>query len=128
MDYHISKTLGTSFESAVSTVTERLKAEGFGILTDIDVKATLKEKLGQDMNRYRILGACNPKFAHQAIETEPRIGVYMPCSVVVRETGRGTVEVSAMNPHVAMSSVNNPALEDLAHAITSALTRVVSGL
>lgn len=129
MNYHFSKKLnGKTFDEAVDAVTETLKAEGFGILTDIDVKATFKKKLDLDFRNYRILGACNPNFAHKAISAEPHIGVFLPCSVVVQEHGNGEVEVSAVDPVASMMSVENSALEGIAGEVRDRLKRAIDNL
>ena len=98
MTYHFSKTLRVPFDAAISRVTEALKQEGFGILTEIDVQKTLKQKLGVDFRPYRILGACNPPFAYQALQAEDKIGTMLPCNVIVQEAAGGAVEVSAVDP------------------------------
>ena len=125
MSYHISKKLSLSYDAAVEKATAELKKEGFGVLTEIDVKATLKAKIGADFRRYVILGACNPNYAHQALLAEDKVGVYMPCNVIVQETDDGGSEVSAMNPLVAMQAIENPGLAGFAQEVTAALTRVV---
>jgi uncharacterized protein (DUF302 family) len=127
-NYHLSKFTEGSYDEAVELVTARLKDEGFGILTEIDVKATLKKKIDVDFRRYVILGACNPHLAHKALTLEDKIGVYLPCNVLVQETADGKVEVSAMNPLVAMAGVENPALEDVAGQASQALGRVIAGM
>ena len=128
MSYHFSKEVDTSFEDAVARVTEELAREGFGILTDIDVQATLKKKLGLDFRKYRILGACNPPFAHQALTLEDKVGVLLPCSVVVQEHAEGKVEVSAVDPMSSMQVVGNPQLKDLGEKVAAALKRVVDAV
>lgn len=125
--YYISKSFeGRDFDAVIDAVKAALKLEGFGVLTDIDVQATMKEKLGADFRRYRILGACNPLLAKQALETEDKIGTMLPCNVIVQEKSDGDVEIAAINPMVAMSSVDNPALAELAKEVTLRLQRVVS--
>lgn len=128
MDYHYSKTLGVGFDEAVARVTDELKKEGFGILTEIDVQATLKKKLDVEFRKYRILGACNPHFAHQAFQLEDHIGVLMPCNVIVQERGAGQTEVSAVNPMSSMQSVQNPALGNVANEVTARLRKVIESL
>ena len=128
MSYYFKTTLDIPFDAAVTHVTERLKAHGFGVLTEIDVKATLKAKLGVDFPKYRILGACNPPFAHRALQAEPLIGLLMPCNVVVREDTEGKVEVSAVDPMQSMSSVENPGLADIAGEVRDKLRAVIETL
>jgi len=126
MKYFFSKHLDISFDDALSKVTAELKKEGFGILTEIDVRATLKEKLDVDFSRYVILGACNPHFAHKALQVEGKIGLMLPCNVVIQEIENGTVEVAAIAPLVSMQAVDNPALQDIASEIQAKLQRVIS--
>ena len=129
MQYYHSTTLAnTSFESAIEKVTEALKTEGFGVLTDIDVSATFKKKIDVDFKKYRILGACNPHFAFKAISTEDKIGVFLPCNVVVEENETGGVEVSAVDPIASMMAVENAALGPLAMEVKEKLQRVMDGL
>lgn len=113
------------FDEAVNKVTESMKEQGFGILTEIDAKKVLKEKLGLDRKPYKILGACNPQFAHKAIDMEPEIGTLLPCNVLVYEKDDGTVVVSAMNPESALKLVGNPSIEDIARQVR---TRIVKAL
>lgn len=128
MSYYIATTLTMKQEEAVAVVTEALKTEGFGVLTEIDVQATLKEKLGVPFRKYRILGACNPPIAHRALEVEDKIGLMLPCNVVVQESGEGEVEVSAVDPVVSMQGVGNPALAVAAAEIREKLVRVIESL
>ena len=128
MDYYIAKTVPYGFDEAIERATAALKTEGFGVLTEIDVKATLKKKLGVDFRRYQILGACNPPFAHQTLEAEAWIGLMLPCNVVVQETTDGQVAVGVINPLVAMQGVNNPALGPVAKEVTEKLRRVIETL
>ena len=129
MDYSINKKLsGKTFEQAVDWVTEQLKTEGFGIVSEINVSATLKQKINVDFRNYLILGACNPHFAHEAIKEEDKIGVFLPCNVVVQEHENGEIEVSAMDPIIAMSSVKNPVMGDFAKEIREKLYKVVEKL
>lgn len=128
MNYHFSKTLNVPFDQAVSTVTEQLKREGFGILTEIDVKQTLKKKLDVDFRNYKILGACNPPFAYQALQAEDKIGTMLPCNVVVQEHAPGRVEVSAVDPAASMQAVDNPKLESIAQEVRDRLKRVIASL
>ncbi len=126
MSFKISKVFAGSFDEAILRVTETLKQEGFGILTEIDIQSTLKAKLGVDMPRYRILGACNPPIAHKALMAEPSIGVMLPCNVIVRETDSGMVEIAAINPSEAMNAIGNPALTNLADDVSARLQRALA--
>lgn len=127
MSYYIAKTLSADFDEAIARVTEALKKEGFGILTDIDVAATLKKKIDVDFRPYRILGACNPTMAHGALSVEDKIGVMLPCNVIVQQTDNG-VEIAAVDPVAAMGRVGNPALDEAAATVKAALTRVIQSL
>lgn len=127
MSFIISRTLEAEFDPVIERTFAALKAEGFGILTDIDVKATMKAKLGIDnFGRYRILGACNPPIAFAALAAEPSIGVMLPCNVIVRETSTGHIEIAAINPVAAIGAIGNPALDSLAHDVAAKLTRAVA--
>jgi uncharacterized protein (DUF302 family) len=117
-----------SYEEAVERITAALKGEGFGVLTEIDVQATLKAKLGVDFRRYVILGACNPPLAHRALSAEREIGLLLPCNVIVYEQDDGQTVVSALNPMVALGVVDNPALADVAAEVTQKLKGVIDGL
>lgn len=128
MSYHFSKTLDLSFEEAISKVTEELKKEGFGILTEIDVKATLKKKLDVDFRNYRILGACNPHFAHQALQAEDKIGTMLPCNVILQEKAEGKVEVSAVDPVASMKAIENPKLGEIAQQVQAKLKKIIDNL
>lgn len=128
MSYYIAKTVDGPFDVVVSKVIESLKAEEFGVLTDIDVQATLKSKLGADMPRYRILGACNPRFAHEALKREDKLGVLLPCNVIVRETADRRVEVASVDPVVAMERTGNRELESTAREVRRRLSNVVEKL
>ncbi len=125
MNYYFNKTLHEDFEKVIDKVTEELKKEGFGILTEIDVKETLKKKLDVDFKKYRILGACNPPYAHKALEAEDKIGTMLPCNVIVQEVSKGVVEVAAVNPMASMQAVKNEKLKDVANEITSMLEKIV---
>jgi uncharacterized protein (DUF302 family) len=128
MSYHFSKKLDLPFDQAVSRVTEALKKEGFGVLTDIDVTATMKAKLGEDFRPYRILGACNPQLAHRALLLEDKIGTMLPCNVIVQQHADASVEVSAVDPVASMQAIHNPGLADVAGEVRARLKRVVEGL
>jgi uncharacterized protein (DUF302 family) len=128
MSYHNSKTVTTSFEETIEKVTEELKKEGFGVLTEIDVKETLKKKLDVDFRKYRILGACNPPLAYKALSEEENIGVMLPCNVIVQEKDGGIVQVSAINPMESMQAVKNPNLEEVASAVSNKLAKVIENL
>ncbi len=128
MAYYISKTVTRPFETVVADVTARLKEQGFGLLTDIDVQGTLKTKIGADMGKYRILGACNPRFAHEALRMEDKLGVLLPCNVIVRETADGRVEVASVDPVAAMERTGNPALAPMAEEVRRLLTAAVSNV
>ena len=127
MSYYFAKTLNVSFDEAIDLVTEQLKIEGFGILTEIDVTATLKKKLDVDFRPYRILGACNPPFAYQALSAEDKIGAMLPCNVIVQGIEEG-VEVAAIDPLASMASVNNPSLADIGQEVREKLRKVIEGL
>lgn len=127
MGYCFSRRLDLGYDEAITAVTRALEQEGFGIISEINVADTLRKKLGIDFRPYKILGACNPQFAHRAIEAEANIGVMMPCNVVVQQLGDG-VQVAAINPLVAMQAVGNADLAEFATAISARLERVIQGL
>lgn len=128
MSYYFSKTINASFEQALEKVTEGLRKEGFGILTEIDVKETLKKKLDVDFQKYKILGACNPPFAYLALQVENKIGTMLPCNVIVQEIGELEVEVSAIDPIASMQAVQNPQLADVAGQVQSKLRNIIENL
>jgi len=129
MKYYFQKTLfSVSFDEAIEKVTKELKKEGFGILTEIDVQATLKKKLDVDFRRYRILGACNPPFAYQALQAELHIGAMLPCNVVVMEKDDGKINVSAVEPMASMMAVGNSKLNSVARQIQKKLEKVINNL
>ena len=128
MSYYIDKRVATPFDETISAVTAALKQEGFGILTDIDIKKTLKSKLDVDFRNYRILGACNPPFAYQALQTEAYIGTMLPCNVIVQEGEDGVVRVAAIDPVASMQAVENPALQEVAQEIRARLARAVASV
>jgi uncharacterized protein (DUF302 family) len=126
--YGFGKTVSLRFDEAVAKVTEELKKEGFGVLTEIDVAATLKARLGHDMPAYRILGACNPPFAHRAVSAEPTIGLLMPCNVVVREDGLGAVHVDFMDPALMGSMTDNAEVAALGEEVQQKMRKVMAAL
>ena len=128
MKYYFNKSLEIPFDEAVSKVTEQLKKEGFGILTEIDVKKTLKKKLDVDFKQYKILGACNPHFAYQALQKEDKIGTMLPCNVIVQEAEDGKIEVAAIDPMASMQAVQNPDLQSIAEQVQAKLRSVVASL
>jgi len=127
MSYYIPTTVDTGFDETISNIKAALQAEGFGVLSEIDVQKTLKEKIGEDFRPYMILGACNPNLAHHALSTEDKIGVLLPCNIIVQETD-GRVEVAAVDPVTSLGSVNNPDLEDTAADVKARLSRVINAL
>jgi uncharacterized protein (DUF302 family) len=128
MSYYIAKTLQQDFDATVDEVTARLKEHGFGVLTDIDVQATLKAKIGADTPRYRILGACNPRLAHEALQRESRLGVLLPCNVIVRETAEHQVEVASVDPVASLERTGNEDLRATAEKVRSELAAVIEAL
>jgi uncharacterized protein (DUF302 family) len=128
MSYYFSKTLELPFDQAIDKVTAALKAEGFGVLTQIDVRETFKNKLGVDFRPYRILGACNPGFAHKALSSEDKIGTMLPCNVIVQAHEDGTTEVAAVDPVASMSAIENPDLGEIAGEVRVRLQNVIGSL
>ncbi len=128
MSYHFSKKLDATYDEVISRATEELKKEGFGILTEIDVKAALKKKLDVDFRKYKILGACNPSYAYKALQTEDKIGTMLPCNVIVQETADGKVEVSAIDPIASMQAIDNPSLGDIASEVRGKLKKVIDNI
>ena len=128
MSYYFSKTLSMDFESAIQTVSLALQEHGFGIVTEIDLQSTFKKKLNQDFRPYRILGACNPNYAFEALQRENKIGTMLPCNVLVQEIAPGQVEVSAVDPVASMTAIDNPELKMLASQVGSALQKMVEDL
>lgn len=128
MSYYIAKTLEQDFDATVREVIERLKERGFGVLTDIDVQATLKSKIGADIPKYRILGACNPRLAHQALERETRLGVLLPCNVIVRETAEHQVEVASVDPVASLERTGNESLRETAETVRAELSALIAAL
>ncbi len=128
MSYHFSKKVNLGFDEAVDRTKVVLKENGFGVLTEIDIKNTLKEKIGVDFRKYRILGACNPGYAHKALSTEGHIGLMLPCNVIVQEHENGEVEVSAIDPVESMLAVKNDALVDVAGSVQDLLKKAIAQL
>ncbi len=128
MSYYFSKTVDDSFDDAIERTTKHLADAGFGVLTTIDVSATLKKKIDVDFQRYTILGACNPGFAHKALLAEDKIGTMLPCNVVVQETADGKVEVSAVDPTASMMAIQNETLGSVATQVQGMLKNVIEGL
>jgi uncharacterized protein (DUF302 family) len=128
MKYYFEKTISVNFEQAIQLVTEELKKEGFGVLTVIDIKEKFREKLGVDFRKYKILGACNPAYAYKALQKEDKIGVMLPCNVIVQETAEGKTEVAAVDPVASMSAINNPELLNIAGEIQKKLKNVIEKL
>jgi len=128
MSYYFSKTLKVSFDEAIAKVTEALKKDGFGIITEIDVKETLKKKLSVDFRKYKILGACNPPFAYKALQLEDKIGLMMPCNVIVQELPGGKVEVAAIDPVASMAAVKNTKLGEVGKEVSAKLKAVIDNL
>lgn len=128
MNYTYSTKLKGEFEEVINRVTEELKTEGFGVLTQIDITKTLKEKIDVDFKKYRILGACNPHFAYKALSVEETIGVMLPCNVIVVEAGEGEYEVSAVSPMASMQAIENEKLEPIAHEVEEKLKSVINRL
>ena len=125
MSYYYSKIVRAEFDDAVSRIKQALKEEGFGILTEIDVKETLKKKLDVEFRNYRILGACNPPFAYKALQAEDKIGTMLPCNVVVQETADGGVELAAIDPVASMQAIGNPELREIAETIGQKLKKII---
>lgn len=128
MSYHFTKQVDLDFDAAIERATEVLSQKGFGVLTRIDVKETLKKKIDVDFRPYIILGACNPKFAHQALNAESKIGVMLPCNVIVEQTEAGAVEVTAVDPMASMQAIENPDLGDIAMQVQGLLREVIAEL
>jgi uncharacterized protein (DUF302 family) len=128
MQYDISKQVKSSFSDTLNAVTNELKKEGFGIISEIDLTAKFREKLNIDFRNYRILGACNPEFAHRAIGMEDKIGLMLPCNILVQEHANGSVEVSAINPLQSIGNIGNPELAELADDVTDRLKKVIENV
>lgn len=127
-DMAIGKTVDCGFDEAITRVTAKLKEQGFGVLTEIDVQKTLKEKIGADFRRYRILGACNPPFAHQALKAELNVGLLLPCNVIVYETDDGRVQVTGFNPEAMLAAFDRKELVDVAAQIKTRMQAAISGV
>ena len=128
MSYYFSKIVNYDFDTAIAKVTEELKKEGFGVLTEIDVRETFKKKLNIDFKKYRILGACNPHFAYEAIQKEDKIGTMLPCNVIVQEHENGIVEVTAVDPAASMMAVKNDSLGSIALQVREKLNKIIGNL
>lgn len=128
MSYYVAKTLTVGFEDALRRTTEALKHEGFGIITEIDVKDTFKKKINADFRSYHILGACNPALAHEALQIEDKVGTMLPCNVVVQDIGGGRTEVAAIDPVASMQAIDNQRLKDAASRVQAKLKAVIEGL
>lgn len=128
MSYYFSKTMEVDFDTAIEKVTEELKKEGFGVLTQIDVQETLKKKLDVDFRKYKILGACNPQFAYEALKAEEKIGTMLPCNVIVQQHENGKVEISAVDPVASMMAIKNDSLRNVALQVQEKLSRVIDTL
>ena len=128
MTYYFAKTLTAGFDDAVRRTTEALKQEGFGIITEIDVKETMKKKINVDFRSYRILGACNPTLAHEALQIEDKVGTMLPCNVVVQDLGEGRTEVAAIDPVASMQAIDNPRLRQAAERVQALLKKVIASL
>lgn len=128
MSYYYNTVVSGDFETVIKNVTQLLKNEGFGVLTQIDIKKTLKDKLDVDFKKYTILGACNPGFAHQALQVENKIGTMLPCNVIVQELDKNKIEVAAINPIISMQAVKNKQLENIADQVSNKLKNVIINL
>ncbi|MFC1843266.1 DUF302 domain-containing protein [Thermodesulfobacteriota bacterium] len=128
MSYYFNKLVDLTFDEAISKVTEELKKEGFGVLTQIDVKEALKKKINVDFRKYRILGACNPQYAYKALQAEDKIGTMLPCNVIVQERDDGKVEIAAIDPIASMQAVNNESLGEIAVTVQSKLKQVIENV
>jgi len=128
MSYYFSKIVSLPFDEAVARTTAALKEEGFGVITQIDLKETLKQKLNVDFRPYRILGACNPTLAYEALKLEDKVGTMLPCNVIVQEAGKGQTEIAAIDPVASMQSINNPRLAEKAQLVRSKLKRMIESL
>jgi uncharacterized protein (DUF302 family) len=128
MSYFIARMLERSFDDAIARVTDALRAEGFGVLTDIDVSSTLRQKLGVTFRRYRILGACNPALAYEALQREDKVGTMLPCNVIVQDAGNGRTEIAAVDPIASMTAIDNPELRQVAETVRGKLRKVIEAV
>jgi uncharacterized protein (DUF302 family) len=128
MEYYFSKTLDASFDEAVRLTTEALRSEGFGVISEISMHEKLKDKLGVDFKKYKILGACNPPYAYKALQAEDKIGTMLPCNILVIEQGQNKIEIAAVNPVASMQAITNPALGGIALEVTNKLKNVIDSL
>ena len=128
MSYYFNKIVNMAFDEAITKVTEELKKEGFGVLTEIDVKEALKKKINVDFRKYRILGACNPQYTYKALQAEDKIGTMLPCNVIVQERDDGKIEIAAIDPVASMQSVKNESLGEIADKIQSKLKQVIESV
>ena len=128
MSYYFSRTIATTLEDAIERTKKALKVEGFGVLTEIDINATLKKKIGKDFRPYHILGACNPVLAFQALSAEDKIGTMLPCNIIIQDAGKGNVEIAAVDPAASMQAVENPELEQIAGSVRDKLQSVIESL
>lgn len=126
--YYVTRLENITFNEAIEKTKEALKKESFGVLTEIDMKATLKEKLDVNFYNYKILGACNPDFAYRAIQLEDKIGTMLPCNVIVQEQTKGIIEVSAVNPIASMQAIDNKSLQSVSHQVSEKLKNVIQSL
>lgn len=128
MNYYFNKTVEGNFEDVIDKVSKELEKEGFGVLTDIDLKATFKKKLDIDFKNYRILGACNAPYAHKALSAEDKVGTMLPCNVIVQQLKDNSVEIAAVNPLASMQAINNSELKEIAEEITEKLKKVINNI
>ncbi|WP_026836497.1 DUF302 domain-containing protein [Gillisia sp. JM1] len=128
MNYYFNKTVKGNFEEIIEKVSKELEKEGFGVLTDIDIKATFKKKLDVDFQNYRILGACNAPYAHKALTAEDKVGTMLPCNVIVQQLDDNSIEIAAVNPLASMQAIENSELKDIAEEITKKLKKVISNI
>lgn len=128
MNYYFSKTLETSFDEAVQKIITALKIEGFGVISEINMNEKLKEKLNVDFKKYKILGACNPSFAYKALQVEDKIGIMLPCNILIIEQEQNKIEIAAVNPIVSMQGIMNPELGDIAKQVTDKLQKIIENI